>query len=390
MNICILTSRFPYPETGGDSLRINHVAKYLKKEGHRLILVSFYGEKTPDLETAEVLYDKVVMLKWSPMEAVFFSFLYLLRSKPIQVGYYYSPRMLKRLRSLVRDEEIDLFIPHAMRMTEYVIKLSVDNKTIVEQTDALSKTYTLSKKGKGSFIKTLIYRIEGKLIPNYEKYMLSTFPKVVYVSPSDVKYLRERYPWQKVACCHTNGFDYPEKVIEEYNPNKICLMGNMRTLQNQDAALFFAERVLPIILEANPQAMFFIVGAEPSKRIQELASKHIVVTGFVDSVEEFISDACLCVAPVRIAAGIQNKVLVSMGCGVPVIMSSLISQPIPELINAKNCYIADDPQKIASLCTSLMNDKNQRNKIGLAGRNLIKEVYSWNKTLRGYLNIIKS
>ena len=390
MNICILTSRFPYPETGGDLLRINHVAKHLKKEGHRLLLVSFFGETKPDVEQAKQLYDKIVMLKWSPLEAMLFSFFYLIKSKPIQVGYYYSPRMLCKLRSLIQEEEIDLFLPHAMRMTEYVVNLGLNKKTIVEQTDALSKTYTLSKKGKGNLLKTLVYRIESRVIPNYEKFMLSAFPKVVYVSPSDVGYLREKYPWQKVACCHTNGFDYPGKVVADYNPNKICLMGNMRTLQNQDAALFFAEEVLPIILRSNPQTVFYIVGAEPSRRILELASKHIFVTGFVESVEDVISDSCLCVAPVRIAAGIQNKVLVSMGCGVPVIMSTLISQPIPELKNGKNCFIEDEPDIIASLCVGLMKDKNLRNMIGQAGRQLIKESYSWDKTLNGYLNIVKS
>jgi len=387
MNICILSSRFPYPEIGGDSLRINHVAKHLKKEGHRLILVSFYGEKTPDIEMAETLYDKVVMLKWSPMEAVFFSFLYLLRFKPIQVGYYYSPRMLDRLRSLVRDEKIDLFIPHAMRMTEYVAKLGLENYTIVEQTDAMSKTYKLSKKGKGSTLKNIMYRVESVLIPRYEEYMLRTFPKVVYVSPSDVSYLQEKYPWQKAAAYHTNGFNVPDRVVEHYNPFKICLMGNMRTLQNQDAALFFVKEVLPLVVEKEPQTVFYIVGAEPSKQIQELASENIIVTGFVNRVEDVISDACLCVAPVRIAAGIQNKVLVSMGCGVPVVMSSLVSQPIPELINGENCFIEDNPVSIAELCLNLMNDKKKRNSIGRNGRQLIIDSYSWNKTLNGYLMI---
>ena len=384
MNICFLTSRFPFPEIGGDSLRINHVAQYLKSIGHRIVLVSFWGEKTPDIEAARSLFDEVCMVRWSSVEAIWYSLYGLIRKKPIQVGYYYSPRMLKRIRQLCQKEDIDLYIPHAMRMTEYVAKLGYEKKTIVEQTDAISKTYLLSKGGKGNIIKSFIYRIESKVVPHYEEYMLRTFPKVVYVSPSDVAYLQDKYPMHRSAVCHTNGFDLPEKITDMFNPHKICLMGNMRTLQNQDAALFFTKEVLPLIIKEEPQTIFYIVGAEPSKQIQELASEHVIVTGFVDKVEEEIADACFCVAPVRIAAGIQNKVLVSLGCGVPVILSSLISQPIPELKDGVNCFIADDASNIAKKCILLMRDNKLREAIGGEGREMIRKNYSWDKTLEGY------
>lgn len=385
MNICILTSRFPYPEIGGDSLRINHVAQYLKSLGHRIVLVSFWGEKKPDVKTAKSLYDEVIMVKWSFVEAIIFSFISLFRKKPIQVGYYYSPRMLRKVKNLNRREHFDIYIPHSMRMTEYVIHLGLENKTIVEQTDAMSKTYDLSKNGKGGQLKRYIYMLESRLVPRYEELILKKFHKVVYVSPSDVRYLQDKYPGIDSAVCHSNGFEIINEVVQNYNPNKICLMGNMRTLQNQDAALFFAQEVFPLIMKNNPRAVFYIVGAEPSNKILSLASEHIVVTGFVESVENVIKDACLCVAPVRIAAGIQNKILVSMGCGVPVIMSSLISQPIQELRNGSNCLIEDNPASIADLCLSLMNDKKKRNSIGRNGRQLIIDSYSWDKTLNGYL-----
>lgn len=380
-----MTSRFPYPEIGGDSLRINNVAKYLKRQGHRLVLVSFYGEKEPDIEQARVVYDRIEMVPVKTFETIINSLKALLSGKPIQVGYYYSGRFLNKLRNVVSDEEIDVFIPHAMRMTEYLVRLGLEKKTIVEQTDAMSKTYTLSQRGKGSFVKKFIYNIEKSLTPAYEEFMLKNFPKVVFVSPADVKYLNDKYHDTNSAVCFTNGFDVPDKVSTVYDHNKICIMGNMRTLQNQDAAIFFVEKVFPLILKIRPDAKFYIVGAEPSNQILNLASENIIVTGFVDCVEEVIGNSCLCVAPVRIAAGIQNKVLVSMGCGVPVVMSELISRPIPQLVNGKNCFIEDDPEKIANICLQLMENRELRNRIGMSGRQMIIEHYSWDKVLDGYL-----
>lgn len=385
MNICVLTSRFPFPEIGGDSLRINNVSKYLKSQGHRIILVSFYGEKEPDLMSAELLYDRIVMIKHNAVESAVYSLRALLSGKPIQTGYYYSPRFLKAFRRVVAEEAIDVFVPHAMRMTEYLVELHLESKTIVEQTDAMSKTYTLAQNGKGSFVKRLIYNFERKLTPSYEEFMLRRFPRVVFVSPADVKYLQDKYPDTNSAICLTNGFDIPEKIVQNYDDNKICIMGNMRTLQNQDAALFFVDQVFPLILQKRPNAKFYIVGAEPSKQIQDLASDNIIVTGFVDSVEDVLGDACLCVAPVRIAAGIQNKVLVSMGCGVPVVLSELISKPIPQLVNGKNCFIEDDPAKMADICLQLMKNNELRNSIASAGRQMIIENYTWDSTLEGYL-----
>ena len=58
MKICILTPRFPLPENGGDLLRICNVSRYLKSQGHELVLVS-YTEKEPELEMAKEIFDKM-------------------------------------------------------------------------------------------------------------------------------------------------------------------------------------------------------------------------------------------------------------------------------------------------------------------------------------------
>ena len=120
-------------------------------------------------------------------------------------------------------------------------------------------------------------------------------------------------------------------------------------------------------------------------KIQNLNNdKNIIVTGFVNDLEGMISDSCLAVAPIKIAAGIQNKVLVAMGCGIPVVMTSLISKAIPELMDGKNCYIKDDDESFANACISIMNDDKLRNDMRINGFNTIRDNYSWNEKLRGY------
>ena len=112
-----------------------------------------------------------------------------------------------------------------------------------------------------------------------------------------------------------------------------------------------------------------------------------MVTGFVDDLEQTISDSCLAVAPVRVAAGIQNKVLVAMGCGLPVVMTSLIARAIPELEDGLNCVIRDDAQSIADACVELMESTELRNSIGRMGYEMVQKNYSWEKKLDGYEQI---
>ena len=113
-------------------------------------------------------------------------------------------------------------------------------------------------------------------------------------------------------------------------------------------------------------------------------SENIVVTGFVDVLSDAVKDSCVAVAPVQIAAGIQNKVLVAMGMGVPVVMSSLISKAIPELESGTNCIIEDADQAFADACLRMMDNEADRNSISRSGYDTVRKYYSWQEKLSGY------
>ena len=383
MKICILTPRFPFPENGGDVLRINNIARYLKSKGHNLILVS-YDSKRADFYECSKLYDKLFCIKRNKLVSLFNSVLFLFLHKPIQCGYYYSRQYLRLLKKVIRQESPDLFISHLLRMVPYLEKLDLNKKSIIEMTDALSKTYSLSTTSNTKSWKKHIYRIEKRLIQQYEKRAIDNFSKVVLVSENDIRYLNElSNSISNNIVCYTNGVKCFDKISSNYS-KKISFVGNMRTLQNQDAVIHFINDILPLIKEKFPEIIFEIVGAEPPENIIKFASKTIKVTGFVDSVEDVIKDSCLVVAPVQIAAGIQNKVLIAMACRIPVVLTSLISKAIPELRDMENCLIKDSSRDFADACVKLIEEDTFRNKIAENGYKLVQENYSWNAKLEGY------
>ena len=385
MNICILTPRFPYPQYGGDALRINEVARHLKQQGHKLILVSLSDEKVTPIEQAHELYDRVYFINRNRIQSLIMGATHFLKGKPIQCGYYYSEKYKELLQKVIDKEEPDLYVSHLLRMVPYLSELHLEQKSIIEMTDALSKTYILSSKAEGVGLLKYVYKLEQRLIAKYEKFVTTHFPKVVLVSQADIDYLKKKIKGDTSSLAlHSNGVGYMENISTSYNVDKICFLGNMRSMQNQDAALYFANEVFPLVKKQHPTAKFYIVGSLPPPNIQAIASDDIIVTGFVDDLEEFLQDACLLVAPVRVAAGIQNKVLVGMGCGIPVVMTSLISHAIPELQDGENCIISDGAKALAASCHRLMTNREERNSIAIKGYNMVKNYYSWHEKLKGY------
>ena len=385
MNICILTPRFPFPENGGDVLRINSVARYLKNKGHKLVLCSFYDNEVEDSDykTANQLYDVIYKVKRNKWLSLFNVMRYMIMQKPMQFGFYASGKYNNVFKQVIINETPDLYISHLIRMTPYLEKNGLYNNSIIEMTDALSKTYGLSSNSNGFSLKKIIYKFEKNLIKKYEQKVIKNFKKVVLVSKADIEYLGN----QSSLAFYTNGINCIEKN-PSYNDKKICFVGNMRTLQNQDAALTFINKILPAVKKELPDVEFHIVGAQPPENIQKLVdNKTIFVTGFVDSVEEYIKDSAVLVAPVNIAAGIQNKVLIGMACNIPVVMTSLISKAIPELVSGDNCFIEDDVKKFADICIKLCKDNKLRNKIASAGYKVMKNNYSWSAILDGYENL---
>lgn len=385
MNICILTPRFPFPQYGGDVLRINEIARYLKSQGHRLVLVSLCDEKQPDVEAASTLYDSIHWVRRIPAMSYLHSLTHMCTGRPMQCGYYYSPQYLKLLKQVVEQEKPDLYLSHLLRMVPYLHELGVEDRSIVEMTDALSKTYTLSSSASGVGLLKYIYSFEQRLIEKYENHVVQHFPKVVLVSNADADFLRKRINDRTESLAvHTNGVDVMPSLPSSYDADKICFMGNMRSMQNQDAAIYFVNEVFPLIKQKRPNAKFYIVGSLPPPNVSRLASDDVIVTGFVDDLEAMLSDSCLVVAPVRVAAGIQNKVLVAMGCGVPVVLTSLISNAIPELRDDDNCLIRDDAPSFAEACLHIMDNPSLRSSIAAKGYEVVKANYSWQEKLMGY------
>ena len=148
--------------------------------------------------------------------------------------------------------------------------------------------------------------------------------------------------------------------------------GTMDYPPNVDAVTWFATAILPRIQAVQPRAQFVIVGANPAPAVRALARDGVIVTGRVADVRPYTAHATAVVAPMRIARGIQNKVLEAMAMARPVVLTSDALEGI-DATPGTEVLLADTEEAFAAACLGAA----QAGEVGLAARRRVVAQYSW-------------
>jgi hypothetical protein len=128
----------------------------------------------------------------------------------------------------------------------------------------------------------------------------------------------------------------------------IIFTGSMDYFPNVDAATFFCREVFPAVRAALPQVRFVIAGRNPTRVVRQLSSEPgISVTGSVPDIRPNLRGAAVAVAPLRVARGVQNKILEAMAMGLPVAASGKVAKALPSSL-CSEMHVEDDPQRLAS------------------------------------------
>ena len=275
-----------------------------------------------------------------------------------------------------------MILPHLIRTAEYAKNLDV--KKILEMTDAISMNYTrVSQIKNNSGLKGLIYRIEKDRLNKYEKSIVAYFDCNVFVSQIDRDFLYFDIPEviDKTLVC-SNGVDL-SKLPYRFIPggNKLVFIGNMYSAQNFDAAYWFAKNVLPIIRQHGDYE-FHVIGKIPAdcrKKLTQITG--VVVTGAVDSVVEHAKGALAGICSVRLAAGVQNKILEYMALGIPTITSSTGLEGLFAK-EGESILVADSPDCYVKHILELKNDMRLAEVIAQNALRYVKEHHSWDVKLK--------
>lgn len=387
--ILVITPRYPYPTIGGDRLRIYEVCKELSKY-YSVTLVSLC-ESRSELESPypnDGVFDKIYRVYLSKWKSFINTAIHLFTKTPLQVAYYKSKKLSSLLNNISGD--FDLILPHLIRVADYT--KDINKPKILEMTDAISMNYSrISETKNNAGLKGIIYRVEKKRLLAYERNISKYFQYNILVSNYDKEFLfhgnNELY--SRALVC-SNGVDLNKLPYNFHHGGyKLIFIGNMYSVQNFDAAYWFSNHVLPVLRKLAPYE-FHIIGKISSDSKKKLSCiPGVIVTGTVMHVPEYTKDSLAGICSVRLAAGVQNKILEYMALGIPTITSSIGLEGLDAKQN-KEILVSDTIESYVKNITKLNTDLFFAKSVAENAYKYVQEHHSWSQKLAPLISTINS
>ena len=394
MNILFLAHRIPYPPNKGDKIRSFHQLKHLASFGSVYLGTLIDDARDVKYETnLKKICDEVKVVTITSKIRKLVSVLGHIKGKPASVCHFYDRRLQQWVDEILVSKKIDFVFCFSSTMAEYLFcssqwdKLQQGNvKLLMDYCDVDSQKwldYSRIKK----WPLAGFFAHEGMLLIEYEQRIADTFNSCFLASSREKSMFDERHRATNVEILE-NGVDLdffsnhtPFDSREQDLPI-LVFTGAMDYDVNIDGVCWFVDKIWPRIVQRGPEVQFYIVGSKPTPDIISLGKKtNIVVTGYVDDIREFYTKATICIAPLQIARGIQNKILEALAMSKAVVCTDNAF----EGINAEageDLLVLNKPEDFADGVVALLADAKRRQKMGVNGRSRMEKNYSWDAKLR--------
>lgn len=393
-DLLFLAHRIPYPPNKGDKIRSFNMLKHLSGR-FRVHLGSFVDDPDDWRHQNEVAAycESLCLLPLHPRRARIQSLTGLLGAEPLTLPYYRDRRM-RAWVSQVLDQGVDQALVFSAAMAQYLPGKAQQLHTVIDFCDVDSDKWRQYARGH-RFPMNWIYQREARTLLAFERRLAAASDAAVFVSEQEAGLFRELAP-ESAARVHAidNGVDTHYFSPERDYPNpyttpgaRLVFVGAMDYWANVDAVTWFATRVFPAVRAGRSDAEFIIVGARPTPDVTRLARQAgVVVTGAVHDVRPYLAHADLAVAPLRIARGVQNKVLEAMAMGCPVVATPQALDGLREC-QQMNWRVADQATELSSLCLDVLNE-DDRDAQGARGRACVLSQYSWSEHMERLIGLL--
>ncbi len=383
MKTILLISRCPpFPLHFGDRLIIWHLARQLSRRGYTIDLVAFY-DRADDPDQIVEYRDFFRHIELIP-EARRGGTAYLRRLFDPSLRFAdaasksFSPQFWQAISD--RLERVDYDVVHcfgSVSVYEYH-PLFADKPNLITPYESYA-LYLQSAAGQGR----LGARLQLPIARRFERWMYRPYDRTVVIAEKDRQVLLSLQPMLAVDVI-PNGIELEEFPWqgEGREAQTLLFVGNFEYPPNQDAARLLVDRVLPQIWRELPEAKLQLVGSNPPEWLKERADARIEVTGRVPEVQPYLAEATAFVCPLRIGAGLKNKLLEALAMGIPVVGTALSLDGI-NVTDGESAIIAE-LDEMADATVKLLSDEGLRRRLSQRGRQLVESEYTWQRTASRY------
>lgn len=388
-DLLYLVHRIPYPPNKGDKLRSYHLLRHLAAR-HRVHLGCFIDDPADlaHVDALRPLCSALHVAELAPRRARIASLAGLWRGEPLTLAYYRDESMARWVGGLRASGRIDASVVFSSSMAQYAEPLD-ERPVLVDFVDVDSAKWT-QYAGERPWPLSWLYRREGVELLRYERRVAASARRSFFVTDRESELFRRAAP----ECADRvetlgNGVDTDHFAPEPQRPNPyaegelpVVFTGAMDYWPNIDAVTWFAREVLPGLLRRWPALSFHIVGRAPPPSVRALASAHVHVSGTVPDVRPYLQHAAVVVAPLRVARGIQNKILEAMAMARPVVAAR-------DCVDATEARAGDEllaavtPADYVAQIAALIESPARAAAIGAAGRAHVRTRCSWAAQLAG-------
>jgi sugar transferase (PEP-CTERM/EpsH1 system associated) len=387
--LLFLAHRIPYPPDKGDKIRSWHFLQFLSRR-YRVHLGCFIDDPNDWQHEAFLrsVCEECCFVPLNRRRARWRSLQALMTGGPMTVPYYRDGTLDAWVRDLVGRRNLDRAFIFSSAMAQYVGRREYPTlRRIMDFVDVDSeKWFDYAKKMR--WPKSWIFRREGRTLRQFERAVAAEVDQILLCTAAEADLFRSFAPGVAARVNYVpNGVDCDYFSPDREYPNPydaagpvLVFTGAMDYWANVDAVTFFAGHVLPLVRKRLSGARFYIVGSNPTSEVRALANgSDVVVAGRVPDVRPYLAYARVVVAPLRIARGIQNKVLEGMAMGKVVVASPQAMEGI-DAEAMREILIADGAEAFAeSVCRAAAGDADPQ--IGRNARNRIVADWDWSTSL---------
>lgn len=383
--VLFIAHRIPYPPDKGDKIRTWRILECFARR-FDVHLAAFVDDPADFAHEAFLnnICASVTLARLDPTRARLKSALSLPRGEPLTYGYYRDAGMRAAVRRL-RARQLAFEYAFSSSTAPYLEPAVPGRPRIADICDADSEKWREYADAQG-FAMRAIYAREYRRLAAAETEIINSFDATLAISDAEGRVLAGREGVARDVLTIGNGVDVdyfsaPTDGAAPADAGDVALVGAMDYKPNVDAALWFAREVWPRVRAARADATFAIVGSKPAAEVKALAGANgISVTGRVADVRPYLARASAVLAPLKIARGVQNKVLEAMAAGRAIVATPAANVGIDAMPD-RDILIADDPIRFAAAVLRLLESQELRAEIGKSAQARARADFSWESRL---------